>query len=98
MITGWKRRVIGPQAEAASLHAKIGQRPVSARIWRLPQPQGSKWAVVELDGSELCVKALQEALAKYGAPEIWNSRSAIRDLQFRSGRAVYQHWRHQSGA
>jgi len=40
---------------------------------RLVFAEGAGVAAVELDGSSFCVDCLEEALRKYGVPEIFNS-------------------------
>lgn len=46
---------------------------LSLRRRRLVQSSGSVVAVVDHDGSGLCIEAVEEALARYGRPEIFNT-------------------------
>ncbi|MGY3134088.1 hypothetical protein ACVWZM_004770 [Bradyrhizobium sp. USDA 4501] len=57
-------------------HHVSAHRPrlsVSRRHHRLGEPCGSGAAVVEHGGRLFCVAALEEALANYGTPEIFNT-------------------------
>ena len=55
------------------VHSYGARLCLSRRGGRLVQPPGSRLASVDQHGGRFCVEALEEALAKHGKPEIFNT-------------------------
>ena len=55
------------------IHPDAAGLPLSRRDDGLGQPQGIGLAAVEHDAADFCVAALEEAIAHFGSPQIFNT-------------------------